>query len=973
MDKNKIIQAATKFVQKGQFDKAIREYQRIIEDDPKDIRILLKVGELYQKRGDNREAAATLLKVADSYASDGFFLKAAAVYKQVLKLNPSLLDVNVRLAELYQQLGLMSDAMQQFQLVAASYEKQGNAQAVLAILKKLVELEPDNAASRVRLAEAYSAENMTGEAIAELTRVAAQLKLNSRTEEYTKVAERLIFLDPSNIALTRELASAYLARGDPKRALTKLQICFKEDARNVDTLILLAQAFLDLGQKVKTVSVYKELAKIYADAGRNSEEEATWRRVLSLLPEDPDAKAALKAGSDTSQDADAMEEVPERKEPTAAAPAETPVARARSPAPRRPQEPGIQRLLTETDVYLKYGLHEKAAEHLKKILASAPQSVAAHEKAKDLYLAMGDTRRAADELASCASLAAAAGNLSVGKVYLDQLLELAPDHARVDDLSRLLGNVATVPEVAEDAVIVDSPEPTAPGGKSYDAVDAFVRAAAGDEDELVMDEPGLADDDAILINTATGEVRVIATLDDDAVVVPGAGEDSLFSDDAQLVDDGSYEPPDMPQEDDDLALTAAAQALEGSLIGEPLTRRPPTRSVTSPGAVIVPPPSAAPAVIESAARARAVTSPGGEDKPAFKPRVPPPELLRVPTPPPATARPTRPTPVPRVDPPPAASPRPTFARSSTGPNGVVAPRRVNTPEPPPVLPRVEKPAAESPARRAASKPRDDIAAEFAEAEFFIEQGLFDEAKEAIEALRKRAQAKPELAARVEALTRRMAPPKAADSGLIDLGTELAAEVSAAQVGAPEEFQYSVQDVLKEFKKGVEKSVRSEDVETHYELGIAYKEMGLTEEAIGEFEVALRGATGKPKEPDCLAMVGLCLSAKGDFDKAVTYFERALATRAIRPESALNLHYEIGAAKEASGDPAGAVEAYERVAKTDPAYRNVGTALSRVRAARAAQGGPSGRQPSPADRLGDADRKAPGADSGAGKARKVGYL
>ena len=214
MDKNKIIQAATKFVQKGQFDKAIREYQRIIEEDPKDIRILLKVGELYQKRGDNRDAAATLLKVADSYASDGFFLKAAAVYKQVLKLNPGLLDVNVRLAELYQQLGLMSDAMQQFQLVASAYEKQGNAQAVLAILKKLVELEPDNAASRVRLAEAYSAENMTVEAIAELTKVAAQLRQNSRTEEYAKVAERLIFLDPSNITLTRELANVYLARGD---------------------------------------------------------------------------------------------------------------------------------------------------------------------------------------------------------------------------------------------------------------------------------------------------------------------------------------------------------------------------------------------------------------------------------------------------------------------------------------------------------------------------------------------------------------------------------------------------------------------------------------------------------------------------------------------------------------------------------------------------------------------------------------
>ncbi len=175
MDKNKIIQAATKYVQKGQFDKAIKEYQKIIDDDPKDIRILQKVGELHQKRGDNVQAALTFIKVAESYSNDGFFLKAAAVYKQVLKLNPSLVDTNFKLAELYQQLGLMSDAFQQFQLVAAAYEQQGDVQASLGILKKLTELDPENVANRIRLAESYSREGMTAESVAEFTKVAARL------------------------------------------------------------------------------------------------------------------------------------------------------------------------------------------------------------------------------------------------------------------------------------------------------------------------------------------------------------------------------------------------------------------------------------------------------------------------------------------------------------------------------------------------------------------------------------------------------------------------------------------------------------------------------------------------------------------------------------------------------------------------------------------------------------------------------
>jgi pilus assembly protein FimV len=968
VDKNKTIQAATRFVQKGQFDKAIREYQRIIEDDPKDIRILLKVGELYQKRGDNREAAATLLKVADSYASDGFFLKAAAVYKQVLKLNPSLLDVNVRLAELYQQLGLMSDAMQQFQLVASAYEKQGNAQAVLAILKKLVELEPDNAASRVRLAEAYSAENMTSEAIGELTKVAAQLRQNSRTEEYAKVAERLIFLDPSNISLTRELANVYLARGDPKRALTKLQVCFKEDPRNIDTLILLAQAFLDLGQKVKTVSVYKELAKIYADSGRSSEEEATWRRVTSLLPEDPDAKAALRAGAGASpdEDSDALENQPQIAPEPARVAASTGTTVGRAPVTRRSQEPGIQRLLTETDVYLKYGLHEKASEHLKKILAAAPQSVAAHEKAKDLYLAMGDTRRAADELAACAALAVAAANLSVGKVYLDQLLEMAPEHPQAAPLGRQLANVLAVPEVIEDAILLDAGEPTAPGGRGYDAVGAFVKAAARDRDGLMMDEPRLAADDDILISTATGEVRVLATLEDDAVLVPEVGEPPVSDHDAEFVEEEA--------EQDDLALEAAAKSAHEEIVEDDL----PTDSASSPGRPPIRPgalardsPRTGRTEVEPVANQRASPRPSAtadrlEAKLAAEASPSPSQRIAVrSTPPPA--EPSRAAP-------PRAVARPRMTPPPPGVQGKVGapPRKAVASEAPPVLLRVTG-LAGAPGSAAPPKARDEATAEFAEAEFFVEQGLFDDAREAIASLRKRVVTRPELSARLEALLARIPRPELTqDAGLIDLGTELAAEVSAAQGDSREdEFQYSVHDVLQEFKKGVEKAIRPEDVETHYELGIAYKEMGLTDEAIGEFDIALRGAAGKPKEADCLAMIGICHSANGAFLEAVGFFERALASRVIRPESKLNLEYEIGVAREASGDLGGAVEAYERVAKLDPKYREVGAALSRVRPARALQNGSSSAQP---ERLvGSDNRPRIGDELDGSKVRKVGYL
>jgi len=173
MDKTKIFEAAGKFASKGQLDKAAKEYQRVLEEDPKDVRALQKLSEIYQKNGKNKEAADLMLRVAEGYGEQGFFLKAVAVYKQVLKLGPERIDVNLKLAALYQQLGLVGDATQQYQLVANHYDKSGNVKESLAALRKMVDLDPDNVASRVKLGELYAREQMNAEAVTELKRARA--------------------------------------------------------------------------------------------------------------------------------------------------------------------------------------------------------------------------------------------------------------------------------------------------------------------------------------------------------------------------------------------------------------------------------------------------------------------------------------------------------------------------------------------------------------------------------------------------------------------------------------------------------------------------------------------------------------------------------------------------------------------------------------------------------------------------------
>ena len=100
-----------RFTDAGQIRNAINEYLQIVRENPKDVRVWLRIGDLYTKTGAKQDATDTYLRVARFYHEQGFFLKAVAVYKQILKLDPSLVDVRRTLSELYRQLGLVTEAM----------------------------------------------------------------------------------------------------------------------------------------------------------------------------------------------------------------------------------------------------------------------------------------------------------------------------------------------------------------------------------------------------------------------------------------------------------------------------------------------------------------------------------------------------------------------------------------------------------------------------------------------------------------------------------------------------------------------------------------------------------------------------------------------------------------------------------------------------------------------------------------------
>jgi len=294
VNRAKVIASAHKYLAKGDLKKAVREYEKVLREDPSDIRTKLKVADLLFRLGERDRATAAFKEVADFYASQGFLLKAVAVYKQVQKLQPNDLDVHLALAGLYQQIGLINDAIIQYRRAITIQGEAGLTLERLKTAQKMLELDPDNARLRVALAEEFSKEGMIEEAIHEFRAAAEILKRNGQTDEYVLIAERLLYHQPDDFDISRDLAGIYIAQHDALKALTRLQTCYRMRPSDPEVLDLLAQVFEFTGQPQKAVAVLKSLAAVYDRTGLISERDEVYRRVLRLQPGDESAGRALQ-------------------------------------------------------------------------------------------------------------------------------------------------------------------------------------------------------------------------------------------------------------------------------------------------------------------------------------------------------------------------------------------------------------------------------------------------------------------------------------------------------------------------------------------------------------------------------------------------------------------------------------------------------------------------------------------------------
>lgn len=175
------------------------------------------------------------------------------------------------------------------------------------------------------------------------------------------------------------------------------------------------------------------------------------------------------------------------------------------------------------------------------------------------------------------------------------------------------------------------------------------------------------------------------------------------------------------------------------------------------------------------------------------------------------------------------------------------------------------------------------------------------------------------------------PPAAEPSGYVDLGEWL------RQIEPPRSTRMVTQDtaptgdeeadfaeMLRRFKRAVQQNLDVEDYEAHYDLGVAYKEMGLLDEAIAEFQKALRGS----QRVRAYEALGQCFVEKGQYDIAAALLQRALEGPGVDDHQLVGVLYLLGFAAEQTGRASDALRYYQRVFAVDIEFRDV---AQRIRA------------------------------------------
>ncbi|MEM7482599.1 MAG: tetratricopeptide repeat protein [Acidobacteriota bacterium] len=889
--REQVVKTAEKFVARGKIEAAIREYRKVLGENPNDSTTLNRVGDLYARIERIDEAVELFSQIAENYTKDGFFVKAIAIYKKIIKLDPTRLDAIEHLAELYDRQGLVNEARTQYQVLADYYLNHGNRGSALSAYERMAALEPDNPSHHVKLAELYQAQKMTAKAIGEYRIIAELMISHERPEEAAKVYERALDVDASDVGFITDAVLRLREAGQTGAAahLLAAAVRLNPEAQSVASLVAAeergkaAQASVPVEEVTLGDGAAAAASSPYS--GESSVQEAAPAVVVPVAERDEEIVPVVE--DDTLYDLDLtvgegdVAEPPSAYEEASAAPIAEEVAAEAAEALE-----GEEIELDLDDVFVLDLDQEEAPASLVQPPADLlpPESPAEAAPTAVEPAAAADVERTLPEIEPLPDLEENFFELDVDEAVGDDVpgVEVAArsDLSPAEDFSL----PEEGPAAADDAIDEDFLERTAAELQPVAVrpeedlfTEAEVLAKYGLEEKAMERLEEVLDLDPHHLGAMALLVRFDLEKGRHHQVLARANElASLAADEA----DGPW--PELRQQ-----LLDAGYKLEGNQVLAPPAR---TLAEADVGHLLdglmdeAPPVAEAPAApppprrkvrdasIEEALASLETTFQSG--KKALRQGVEPAAGEEAPAADVFEAAPSAEPAVPEAQAPEAQAEEPQ-------PQDVPAPAAEDDPEDSGV--RWLDEVGEAPPAEAGETPAvvDDV--------FEDEDDFFD------------------LAAEIE--------------------QELDAEDSLTEaIETPAEP--SLEEIVEGFKQGVAENLSPEDFDTHFNLGIAYREMGLLDEAIGEFQLA-------SKDPgrlvECCSMLGLCFLEKGLPDLAVKWYRRGLESPTLAEEDRHGLLYDLGNLYLDAGDFEQAHEVFVDIYGVNSNYRDVVAKLEEIAA------------------------------------------
>ncbi|MGE0815217.1 MAG: tetratricopeptide repeat protein [Vicinamibacterales bacterium] len=256
-DREGALKRAEKALRLGKVDAAIDEYQAIVLAQPRDWNSANALGDLFVRSGQLDKGVEQYTRIADHLADEGFYPKAAALFKKILKVKGNDEYALIRSGDVAAKQGLLADAKAAYQSVADRRRKVGNIRGAAEMTVRLGMVDPEDFAARFQAAKAARDLGDTDTAVRELKAVGDWFAQEGRAEDASSAYRDLLELDPTDDEVRGKALATDLALGEFARA--------QAWASTPDELRQVAQALDAAGQKSEALAVLGRVAEM--DAG----------------------------------------------------------------------------------------------------------------------------------------------------------------------------------------------------------------------------------------------------------------------------------------------------------------------------------------------------------------------------------------------------------------------------------------------------------------------------------------------------------------------------------------------------------------------------------------------------------------------------------------------------------------------------------------------------------------------------------